>query len=84
MLGAGGPALERFRAKWRPVRVKKTRQTKNLEPRFDSIETDSGSSDTGFEIAGVTGVDTDASRSATARASKSAVADLYNDIAELG
>src|ERR1700716_3320602 len=25
---------------WRPVRVKKTRQIKNLEPRFDSIETD--------------------------------------------
>jgi hypothetical protein len=41
-------ALERFRAKacpgldpgWRPVRVKKTRQTKNLEPGFDSIETE--------------------------------------------
>jgi hypothetical protein len=31
--------LERFQAKWRPVRVKKTRQIKNLEPRFDSIET---------------------------------------------
>src|ERR1700694_3369584 len=31
--------LERFRAKWIPVRVKKTRQIKNLEPRFDSIET---------------------------------------------
>jgi hypothetical protein len=30
--------LERFQAKWRPVRVKKTRQIKNLEPRFDSIE----------------------------------------------
>ena len=25
---------------WRPVRVKKTRQNKNLEPRFDSIETE--------------------------------------------
>src|SRR4030088_1255129 len=25
---------------WRPVRVKKTRQIKNLEPRFDSIETE--------------------------------------------
>jgi hypothetical protein len=24
---------------WKPVRVKKTRQIKNLEPRFDSIET---------------------------------------------
>jgi hypothetical protein len=33
-------ALERFQAKWRPVRVKKTRQIKNLEPRFDSIETE--------------------------------------------
>src|SRR4029077_20265806 len=29
-----------FQAKWRPVRVKKTRQIKNLEPRFDSIETE--------------------------------------------
>jgi hypothetical protein len=25
---------------WRPVRVKKTRQIKNIEPRFDSIETE--------------------------------------------
>jgi hypothetical protein len=25
---------------WKPVRVKKTRQIKNLEPRFDSIETE--------------------------------------------
>jgi hypothetical protein len=33
-----GPSLERFQAKWTPVRVKKTRQIKNLEPRFDSIE----------------------------------------------
>src|SRR5260370_12188577 len=33
-------SLERFQAKWRPVRVKKTRQIKNLEPRFDSIETE--------------------------------------------
>jgi hypothetical protein len=32
--------LERFQAKWKPVRVKKTRQIKNLEPRFDSIETE--------------------------------------------
>jgi general secretion pathway protein J len=31
-------ALTRFQAKWKPVRVKKTRQGKNLEPRFDSIE----------------------------------------------
>ena len=30
---------ERFQAKWRPVRAKKTRQIENLEPRFDSIET---------------------------------------------
>jgi hypothetical protein len=30
--------LERFQAKWKPVRVEKTRQIKNLEPRFDSIE----------------------------------------------
>jgi hypothetical protein len=26
------PMSERFRAKWMPVRVKKTRQNKNLEP----------------------------------------------------
>ncbi len=32
--------LERFQAKWKPVSVKKTRQIKNLEPRFDSIETE--------------------------------------------
>jgi hypothetical protein len=32
------PSLERFQAKWKPVRVKKTRQIKNPEPRFDSIE----------------------------------------------
>jgi hypothetical protein len=30
---------ERFRAKWIPVRVKKTRQNKNLEPRSDFIGT---------------------------------------------
>jgi hypothetical protein len=35
-----GPTLERFQAKWKPVRVKKTRQIKNLEPCFDSIETE--------------------------------------------
>src|SRR6201991_1684963 len=35
-----GSSLERFQAKWTPVRVKKTRQIKNLEPRFDSIETE--------------------------------------------
>jgi hypothetical protein len=41
-----GFLLERFQAKacpgldpgWRPVRVKKTRQIKNPEPCFDSIE----------------------------------------------
>jgi hypothetical protein len=32
--------LERFRAKWIPVRVKKTRQNKNPEPRSDSIGTE--------------------------------------------
>jgi hypothetical protein len=32
--------LERFRAKWIPVRVKKTRQNNNLEPRSDSIGTE--------------------------------------------
>jgi hypothetical protein len=31
---------ERFPAKWTPVRVKKTRQIKNLEPRSDSIGTE--------------------------------------------
>src|ERR1700722_14705652 len=30
--------LERFQAKWKPVRVKKTRRIKNPGPRFDSIE----------------------------------------------
>src|SRR5258707_820956 len=39
LVHAGG-LLERFQAKWKPVRVKKTRQIKNLEPRFDSIETE--------------------------------------------
>jgi hypothetical protein len=29
---------ERFQAKWKPVRVKKTHQVKNLEARFDFIE----------------------------------------------
>ena len=31
---------ERFPAKWEPVRVKKTRQNKNLEPRSDLIGTE--------------------------------------------
>src|SRR5438552_7062536 len=30
--GGGGARLERFQAKWRPVRVKKTRQIKNQSP----------------------------------------------------
>jgi hypothetical protein len=30
----GDRVLERFRAKWIPVRVKKTRQNKNLDLRF--------------------------------------------------
>jgi hypothetical protein len=42
------PVLERFQAKacpaldagWVPVRVKKTRQIRKLEPRFDFIETE--------------------------------------------
>jgi hypothetical protein len=34
------PTLKPFQAKWTPVRVKKTRQIKNLESRFDSIETE--------------------------------------------
>src|SRR6185295_2624610 len=35
-----GVGIERFPAKWKPVRVKKTRQNKNLEPRSDSIGTE--------------------------------------------
>ena len=31
---------KRFRAKWMPVRVKKTRQNKNRAPRSDSIGTE--------------------------------------------
>jgi hypothetical protein len=33
-------ALEHFQAKWTPVRVKKMRRNKNIEPRSDSIGTD--------------------------------------------
>jgi hypothetical protein len=33
-------SAERFRAKWIPVRVKKTRQNKRPEPGSDSIRTD--------------------------------------------
>jgi hypothetical protein len=32
--------LKRFQAKWTPVRVKKTRQNKRVEPGSDSIRTD--------------------------------------------
>jgi hypothetical protein len=39
-LGEGIVRLERFQAKWIPVRVKKTRQIKNLELRSDSIGTE--------------------------------------------
>jgi hypothetical protein len=44
-------ALENFQAKWIPVRVKKMRQNKNLEPRSDSIGTETAlaaSAKTGF------------------------------------
>src|SRR6476661_10938509 len=41
MLGLGPwVVLQRFRAKWIPVRVKKTRQNKRLEPGSNSIRTD--------------------------------------------
>ena len=33
-------ALEHFQAKWTPVRVKKMRRNKDLEPRSDSIGTE--------------------------------------------
>ena len=42
--------LERFRAKWIPVRVKKTRQNKRLEPGSDSIRTDKALARCGFGI----------------------------------
>jgi hypothetical protein len=32
--------IERFQAKWIPVRMKKTRQNKKLEPGSDSIRTE--------------------------------------------
>jgi hypothetical protein len=35
-----GRRLEHFRAKWAPVRVKKMRQNKSIEPRSDSIGTE--------------------------------------------
>jgi hypothetical protein len=34
------PQLERFQAKWIPVRVKKRRQNKKIEFRSDSIGTE--------------------------------------------
>jgi heparanase len=37
---SGSETPERFRAKWAPVRVKKTRQNKSPEPRSDSIRTE--------------------------------------------
>jgi hypothetical protein len=37
---AGQTVARAFRAKWTPVRVKKTRQNKRLEPGSDSIRTD--------------------------------------------
>ncbi len=40
IVGIRRVALERFRAKWIPVRVKKTRQNENPEPRSDSIGTE--------------------------------------------
>jgi glycosyltransferase involved in cell wall biosynthesis len=36
--GPTSRAQEHFQAKWTPVRVKKMRENKNLEPRFDSIK----------------------------------------------
>jgi hypothetical protein len=35
-----GWRAKRFQPKWVPVRVKKTRQNKNLEPRSDEIGTE--------------------------------------------
>lgn len=32
-------SIERFQARWIPVRIKKTRQNKNLMPRSDPIGT---------------------------------------------
>jgi len=40
MRGGRRDVLERFQAKWAPVRMKKTRQNKKLEPGSDSIRTD--------------------------------------------
>src|SRR6202035_1423917 len=43
--------LERFQAKWTPVRVKKTRQIKNLEPCCDSPETERALGSAGDSLA---------------------------------
>jgi hypothetical protein len=43
-------SLQRFRAKWTPVRVKKTRKIKRLEPRSDFIGTDKGLVESADEI----------------------------------
>src|SRR5450755_3362659 len=54
------PEILPFQAKWRPVRVKKTRQIKNLEPRFDSVETEkalAGGRDPSFESVGQFDID---------------------------
>jgi len=53
---------ERFPAKWRPVRVKKTRQIKNLEPRSDSIGTEKALG-TVFKNRAIVGFLTDSGRS---------------------
>jgi hypothetical protein len=45
MRSSGLTLPERFQAKWKPVRVKKMRQIKNLEPRFDSIEAEKAPAD---------------------------------------
>jgi hypothetical protein len=37
-MGMMGTPPQRFQAKRKPVRRKKTRRIRNLEPRFDSIE----------------------------------------------
>jgi hypothetical protein len=44
--------LERFRAKWTPVRVKKTRQNKRLELGSDSIRTDKALGPNEMSVAG--------------------------------
>src|SRR5439155_5729746 len=42
--------LERFQAKWIPVRVKKTRQNKKIEPRSDSIGTEKALAQSGYRF----------------------------------